>query len=203
MKTLSQFLNFFRRPVGSRRIPTGALMLVLASVVGVLGGYGSVLFTLLINSVTQWTVEPIVRSSMEHWQWLGVLWVVPAAGLVLVSWFTRRFAPEARGHGVPEVILAVARHDGVIRPRVSLVKILASGLCIGTGGSIGREGPIVQIGSSLGSMAGQVCRLSPRNIKVLVAAGAAAGISATFNAPIARMDRPQLRNAPVGTRHGP
>ena len=111
--------------------------------------------------------------------------MVPALGLLAVSWFTRRFAPEAQGHGVPEVIMAVARHDGVIRPRVSLVKILASGVCIGTGGSVGREGPIVQIGSSLGSMAGQWFRLSPRNIKVLVAAGAAAGISATFNAPLA------------------
>ncbi|MFP6757442.1 MAG: chloride channel protein, partial [Alphaproteobacteria bacterium] len=87
--------------------------------------------------------------------------------------------------GVPEVITAVARHDGVIRPRVSIVKILASAVCIGTGGSIGREGPIVQIGSSLGSMAGQMFMLSSRNIKVLVAAGAAAGISATFNAPLA------------------
>ena len=111
--------------------------------------------------------------------------MVPALGLLVVSWFTRRYAPEAQGHGVPEVITAVARHDGVIRPRVSLVKILASGVCIGTGGSIGREGPIVQIGSSLGSVFGQTFRLSARNIKVLVAAGAAAGISATFHAPLA------------------
>lgn len=110
---------------------------------------------------------------------------IPAFGLLVVSWFTRRFAPEAQGHGVPEVITAVARHDGIVRPQVALVKILASGFCIGTGGSIGREGPIVQIGSALGSTAGQWFKLSPRNIKVLVAAGAAAGISATFNAPLA------------------
>jgi CIC family chloride channel protein len=105
--------------------------------------------------------------------------------LLFVAWFTRRFAPEAQGHGVPEVIVAVARKDGVIRPRVSLVKILASGICIGTGGSVGREGPIVQFGVSLGSVAGQFFKLSSREIKVLVAAGAAAGISATFNAPLA------------------
>ena len=158
---------------------------LLAIVIGVLGGYGSVLFTLLIELVSNWTVEPIVQASMANPAWLATLWAVPALGLLVVSWFTRRFAPEAQGHGVPEVILAVARHDGIIRPRVSLVKILASGLCIGTGGSIGREGPIIQIGSSLGSMAGQLFGLSPRNIKVLVAAGAAAGISATFNAPLA------------------
>ena len=161
------------------------MTMLLAIVIGVLGGYGSVLFTLLIDSVSRWTVEPIVQASTANPAWLAALWTVPALGLLVVSWFTRRFAPEAQGHGVPEVILAVARHDGIIRPRVSLVKILASGLCIGTGGSIGREGPIVQIGSSLGSMAGQLFKLSPRNIKVLVAAGAAAGISATFNAPLA------------------
>ncbi len=145
------------------------------------------LFTSLINLVTTWTVEPIVGRGITSGNglWLVGLLVVPAGGLLLVSWFTRRFAPEAQGHGVPEVIMAVDRHDGVIRPRVSLVKILASGVCIGTGGSIGREGPIVQIGSSLGSMAGQWFRLSPRYIKVLVGAGAAAGISATFNAPLA------------------
>jgi CIC family chloride channel protein len=160
------------------------LTIILACVIGVLGGFGAVVFTTLINLVTKWTVEPIVSRS-EHWAWLAVLWLVPAVGLLLVSWFTRRFAREAQGHGVPEVITAVGRHDGVIRPRVSVVKILASGVCIGAGGSVGREGPIVQIGSSLGSMAGQWSKLPPQNIKVLVAAGAAAGISATFNAPLA------------------
>ena len=161
------------------------MTIILASAIGVLGGFGAVLFTSLINLVTEWTVEPIVNRSTQHSAWLAVLWVVPAVGLLFVSWFTRRFAREAQGHGVPEVITAMVRQDGIIRPRVSIVKILASGICIGTGGSIGREGPIVQIGSSLGSMAGQWFKLSPRNVKVLVGAGAAAGISATFNAPLA------------------
>jgi len=168
------------------RLPPTPTTIVLAGLIGVMGGYGAVLFTLLIEFVSRWTVEPCARWSIDDspW-WLAALWMVPAVGLLAVCWFTRRFAPEAQGHGVPEVITAVARHDGVIRPRVALVKILASGFCIGTGGSIGREGPIVQIGSSLGSMAGQWFKLSPRHIKVLVAAGAAAGISATFNAPLA------------------
>ncbi len=166
-------------------IPGGTLTLILAGVIGVLGGFGAVVFSLLIETVSKFTVEPIVPLVDEHWIWRLALCVCPALGLLLVFWFTRRFAPEAQGHGVPEVITAVARHDGVIRPRVSLVKILASGICIGTGGSIGREGPIVQIGSAFGSVFGQIFKLSARNIKVLVAAGAAAGISATFNAPLA------------------
>jgi len=167
------------------RIPQGPLTIFLACVIGLLGGYGAVLFTYLIDLVTNLSVAPVVDLSVGNRFWLVLLFFVPAAGLLAVAWFTQRFAPEAQGHGVPEVIYSMARHDGVIRPRVSLVKILASGVCIGTGGSAGREGPIVQIGSSLGSMAGQIFRLSPRRIKVLVAAGAAAGISATFNAPLA------------------
>ncbi len=168
-------------------VPAVPVTIALAGVVGVLGGYGAVLFTFLIEFITRWTIAPIVDRGMEPGQgmWFGALCIVPALGLLAVSWFTRRFAPEAQGHGVPEVITAMARHDGVIRGRVSFVKILASGVCIGTGGSIGREGPIIQIGSALGSTAGQWFGLSPRYIKVLVAAGAAAGISATFNAPLA------------------
>ena len=168
-----------------RRIPPVPLTIGLACVIGVLGGYGAVFFTFLIQFISRWTVEPIVQAGATNSAWLALLWTVPALGLLVVSWFTRRYAPEAQGHGVPEVITAVSRHDGVIRPRVALIKTLASGLCIGTGGSIGREGPIVQIGSSLGSVAGQWFRLSPRHVKVLVAAGAGAGISATFHAPLA------------------
>jgi CIC family chloride channel protein len=153
--------------------------------VGLVAGYGSVLFTRLIHWISGMTVESVIGLAGQNAVWLVGLAAVPALGLLVVSWLTRRFAPEAEGHGVPEVITAVARHDGVIRPRVALVKILASGICIGTGGSVGREGPIVQIGSSLGSIAGQLFQLSGRNIKVLVAAGAAAGISATFHAPLA------------------
>ena len=96
-----------------------------------------------------------------------------------------RFAREARGHGVPEVMLAVARNGGRIRPRVALVKAVASAFCIAGGGSVGREGPIVQIGSAIGSTVGQWFRLDERRIRLLVACGAAAGISATFNAPLA------------------
>lgn len=99
----------------------------------------------------------------------------------LIEWGAR----EARGHGVPEVMLAVAEKGGRIRPRVALIKSVASALCIGAGGSVGREGPIVQIGSAIGSGLGQVLRVTESRLRLLVACGAAGGISATFNAPIA------------------
>jgi CIC family chloride channel protein len=82
-------------------------------------------------------------------------------------------------------MLAIAQRGGRIAPRVGIVKSLASALCIGSGGSVGREGPIVQIGSALGSSIGQLMRISDARLRLLVACGAAGGISATFNAPIA------------------
>ena len=118
---------------------------------------------------------------------LGIWFVLfaPVIGGLVYGPLVARFAPEARGHGVPEVMLAVNRDGGRIRPRVPLVRSLASAICIGSGGSVGPEGPIVHIGSALGSLIGQLRRLPESQLRLLVACGAAGGISATFNAPIA------------------
>jgi CIC family chloride channel protein len=110
--------------------------------------------------------------------------LVPVLGGLLYGPLIQLFAREARGHGVPEVMIAVAENGGRIRPQVSLVKAVASALCIGVGGSVGREGPIVQIGSAMASAFGQRVRMPENRLRVLVACGAAGGISATFNAPI-------------------
>lgn len=117
---------------------------------------------------------------------LGIWFVlfVPIIAGLLYGPLIQRFAREARGHGVPEVMLAVAETGGRIRPQVALVKALASALCIGGGGSVGREGPIVQIGSAFASALGQLVRMSEGRLRVIVACGAAGGISATFNAPL-------------------
>ncbi|MEV0271468.1 chloride channel protein [Hamadaea sp. NPDC050747] len=113
------------------------------------------------------------------------LLLTPVAAGLLYGPLIHRFAREARGHGVPEVMYAVAETGGRIRPQVAAVKALASAICIGGGGSVGREGPIVQIGSALGSAVGQVARLPAARMRILVACGAAGGIAATFNAPLA------------------
>ncbi|MEW4564985.1 chloride channel protein [Bremerella sp. JC770] len=166
-------------------IPAQPLTITLAGIVGILAGYSSIFLSLMIHWIEDWTLRPCMAFAQHNWLGLIGLILCPVIGLVLVSWFTRKYYPEAVGHGVPEVVKAIARKDGVIRPPVAVVKLLASGLCIGTGSSIGREGPIVQIGAAFGSTAAQIFQLSARNIKVLAAAGAAAGISATFHAPIA------------------
>jgi len=109
---------------------------------------------------------------------------VPVVGAVAVTFLVTKFAPEAKGHGVPEVMDAIYYKAGVIRPVVAVVKSVASAIAIGTGAAVGREGPIIQIGSALGSTLGQIIRMLAGQRIILVAAGAGAGIAATFNTPI-------------------
>lgn len=111
--------------------------------------------------------------------------LLPALGGLIVGPLVWRFAREARGHGIPEVMEAVALRGGVMRKRAGSVKITASAITLGSGGSAGQEGPIVQIGAVLGSAVGQALRVPGRQLRTLVGCGAAAGLAATFNAPIA------------------
>ncbi|GAY12729.1 chloride channel protein [Pseudonocardia sp. N23] len=164
----------------------------LALIIGVGAGLGAVAFRFLILGITELVTgrqdfSDAGRAPSLHLPALGpwFLLITPIVGGALYGPLMYRFAPEARGHGVPEVMLAVARNGGRIPVRVAVVKSLASALCIGTGGSVGREGPIVQIGSALGSSIGQWLRVPDHRLRLMVACGAAGGISATFNAPIA------------------
>jgi len=165
---------------------------VLALVVGAGAGVGAVAFRYMIYGFTYLFTGHHDYSAAGHaanllLPSLGVWFVVaaPVVGGLIYGPLVSRFAPEARGHGVPEVMYAVNREGGRMRTQVPLVKSLASALCIGSGGSVGREGPIVQIGSALGSITGQALKLPESQLRLLVACGAAGGISATFNAPIA------------------
>jgi CIC family chloride channel protein len=162
-------------------------MLVLSVLIGILGGFGAIAFRLLIAGLQRLSIQQtgtniLERLSELHWAHLLLL---PAIGGLLVSLLVHYFAREAKGHGVPEVMEAVALQGGRIRKRVVAIKALASALCLATGGSVGREGPIVQIGSAMGSTVGQWLRLPQNRLRLLVACGAAAGIAATFNAPVA------------------
>jgi CIC family chloride channel protein len=116
--------------------------------------------------------------------WGPLVMLAPVAGAAIVAFLVKTFAPEARGHGVPEVMDAIYYQQGRIRPIVAAIKSLASAITIGSGGSVGREGPIIQIGSAFGSTVGQVLSMPTRQRVVLIAAGAGGGIAATFNTPI-------------------
>jgi len=162
------------------------ILIGMSVVVGLGTGFGAILFIKLIEYFKELffgsSAEMLTSFLGEFNYWIAL---IPMAGGLLVGPIVFKFASEAKGHGVPEVMLAVARKGGIIRARVALAKAVASAICIGSGGSAGREGPIVQIGSAVGSAIGQVFKMSAARTKILVGCGAAAGISAVFNAPIA------------------
>ncbi len=158
--------------------------------VGIAGGLAAWFFRLLIGLVHnlmflgRLSVSYDANVHTPPSPWGAAVVLVPVVGAVGVVYAVTHFAPEAKGHGVPEVMDAVHYDSGVIRPIVAVIKALASALSIGSGGSVGREGPIVQIGSAVGSSLGQVRHLSTPDLQLLIAAGSAAGIAATFNAPL-------------------
>ncbi len=167
-------------------------LLVLALGVGAGAGLGAVAFRWLIQTFTEVLSGHQDYSAAGHASHpllpgLGPWFVVgaPVVAGLLYGPLVYFFAREARGHGVPEVMFAVAKRGGRIAPQVAVVKAVASALCIGGGGSVGREGPIVQIGSALGSTLGRFVKVPEPRMRVLVACGAAGGIAATFNAPLA------------------
>jgi len=159
------------------------ILLVLSIIIGLVTGFAAVIFIQLIDWITHFSFStmPDMASGLGRW-WIII---IPVIGSLISGPIIAFFASEAKGHGVPEVMQAMVLNGGRIRPRVAVAKIAASSVCIGTGGSAGREGPIVQVGSTFGSTMGQLFRMSDRRIRNLVACGAAAGIAATFNAPIA------------------
>lgn len=180
----------FQEPVSRLRrllAPSQTKTLVIISLmIGFSTGLMVFIFEHLIQLV-QWAFlkgDPLVWS---HVEWKSRLWLflAPALGGLIVGPLTHYLAPEAKGDGVPQVMYAVNRQGGKIRARVGWMKAVASALTLGSGGSAGREGPIVQMGASLGSTIGRLRKLPEAYIKTMAAAGAGAGISAAFNAPLA------------------
>jgi chloride channel protein, CIC family len=166
------------------------MMLFLALLVGIVSGFGAVLFRTMIALVHNaaflgkfsWVYNTLIHTAASPWGW-GIIFA-PVIGAVIVAFLVKNFAPEAKGHGVPEVMYSIYYQKGIIRPIVAVVKSVASAVSIGTGGSIGREGPIIQIGAAFGSTLGSIIRMPMRQRFILIAAGAGGGIAATFNAPL-------------------
>ncbi|MFQ6615877.1 MAG: chloride channel protein [Fidelibacterota bacterium] len=181
-KTLSSLFDRFLHGLKSRE----QLFVISAAVfIGVSGGAAAAGFRFLIDLFQSLLWGKGTFTDLVRWAPLYMKWFVPAAGGAVVAALVFRFAREAKGHGVPEVMEAVATRNGFIRMRVVAVKSVVSALCIASGGSVGREGPIAQVGSAFGSAVGQILQVSRRRMRTFVGCGAAAGIAATFNAPIA------------------
>jgi CIC family chloride channel protein len=172
--------------------------MVLSLVVGIIAGVGAIVFFAACQIVFHYALDvgagyhphtpggepPMLgetTQSLRPW----MLLIVPTVGGLLSGLLVFSVAPEAEGHGTDAAIAAYHYKQGQIRPRVPLVKIVASALTLGTGGSGGREGPIAQIGAGFGSFLGNVLRLRPIERRTLMAAGMGAGVAAIFRAPLA------------------
>jgi chloride channel protein, CIC family len=189
------------RPIESiRKLPAVGVLaeremggyLALSVLVGVGVGLGAAALVLLVEGIERALgplLEPLFSPAEYGFFSLARAWVfvtVPL-GLLLAWWIARRFAPEVGGDGVPETIAALSVQGGRMRGRVGPLKILATAITVGSGGSAGREGPIVQIGGAVGSWVARRFKLGEEQVRSLVAAGAGAGVGAAFNAPIAGM----------------
>lgn len=178
----AQRLRIATRNIGSRIGLPDEYFLVLVSIL--IGGATGV-FAHFFYNLIEFVREHAFGEEGLYGERIWMLIVLPTVGALLVGHLTHFFAREAKGHGVPEVMDALYRKKGEIRPRVASVKAIASALTIGSGGSAGTEGPIIQIGAAIGSGLGRVLGIGPRQRGIVVACGISAGIAAIFNAPIA------------------
>ena len=128
-------------------------------------------------------VDGVCQRAVSH---LGA-WViaVPVVGGLIVGVMAKYGTSKIKGHGIPEAMEAVLANRSRIEPKVAILKPISAAIAIGTGGPFGAEGPIIQTGGAIGSLVGQVLHTTAVERKVLLACGAAAGMSATFNTPIA------------------
>jgi CIC family chloride channel protein len=163
---------------------------LLSVVVGAAAGFGAVILRFLIALfhnlllLRRFSFEYNANVHTPPSPWGAGVILVPILTAIVVVYLIKNYAPEARGHGAPEVMDAIHYQKGIIRPVVGVIKSLASALSIGSGGSVGREGPMIQIGASFGSTLAQVLRLAVWERMTLVACGAGGGIAAAFNTPV-------------------
>jgi CIC family chloride channel protein len=189
-ETAKLIASSVRKPQSEERRVSLLVLCGLALVIGVMTGLGAVVFRALIGLVhnlfyfgrLSFVYDANVSEGPSRFG--DLILFAPIIGGLIVVFLVRRFAPEAKGHGVPEVMDAIFYKRGNIRGTVAVIKALASAISIGSGAAVGREGPIIQIGSALGSAFSQLIGLSTRQRITLLSAGAGAGIAATFNTPL-------------------
>ncbi len=189
MTEKTAFPDLANQPTTTRNATIIALSLI-AVAIGIVTGIGAILLRYLISIIHNFfflgtfSLDYDANLPTPPSPYGPLVILAPVVGGAIVLYLVRRFAPEAKGHGVPEVMDAIYYRDGHIRPAVVLIKSLASALSIGSGASVGREGPIIQIGSGIGSVLGRAFNLRSWQVITMVAAGAGAGIAATFNTPL-------------------
>jgi CIC family chloride channel protein len=185
MSFYKRLSNYASRFADSIKMRENSFVLTVAVFIGMIGGFGAVGIQYLIHEFQylfwggEFNLDTISNVSYIY----RIL--IPTAGGIFVGFIIQYAAKEAKGHGVPEVMEAIIMRNGIIRPRVVFAKLIASAVYIASGGSVGREGPVIQIGAAVGSTIGQFFRVNAKRMRTFVACGAASGIAAAFNAPVA------------------
>lgn len=170
-------------PVDRRTAFVALLAMLIAAGAGVIAQFLTALITLITNISFYHTVSFVPRSPAAAHVGAWVI-VIPVIGALIIGVMARYGSAAIRGHGIPEVMERVLYGESRIPARVMVLKPLSSAIAIGTGGPFGAEGPIIATGGALGSLVGQVLHVSPDERKILLAAGAAAGMAATFGSPL-------------------
>ncbi len=165
-----------------RHIKEKTFVLILALLVGLLAGGAAILLKFLISLISSSLTAGL---EVKEGNWLYILY--PSMGVVIAALYVRYVVRDNISHGVTRVLYSISQNKSRLKPHNMYTSIIASSITIGFGGSVGAEGPIVYTGSAIGSNLGQMFRLSPRVLMILVGCGAAAGIAGIFKAPIAGM----------------
>jgi CIC family chloride channel protein len=157
-------------------------LIFIGILIGVVSGFGAILFNFLLQRGTQFFMKDLVVLvlpqefhdvsffSVPLFRWM-ILWI-PALGGLFLGFIVFRFAPETEGHGSDAMIESFHRKRGIVRKRVSIIKTIASAITIGLGGSVGKEGPIAQIGSGFASFLASLLKMDERDRRIMLLAGA-------------------------------
>jgi CIC family chloride channel protein len=166
----------------------------LGILIGVVSGFGAILFNFLLGRGSQFFMKDLVAlllpGELQEKSLIGIplqrwmiLWI-PALGGLLSGLIVFHFAPETEGHGTDAMVESFHRKKGIVRKRVPIIKTIASAITIGSGGSAGKEGPIAQIGSGFASFLASLLKMDDRDRRIMLLAGAAGGLGAIFKAPL-------------------
>lgn len=183
-ETHNRFTDWWATVVSwrERHIKEKNFIVILALVVGALGGIAAQILKMTIHLISS-----LLMTHLNMTSWNYIYLIYPVVGILLVTLLVRYVIKDNISHGVTRVLYAISRNKSRLKIKNIYSSIVASSITIGFGGSVGAEGPIVFSGAAIGSNVGQAFRLSPRMLMLLVGCGAAAGIAGIFRAPIAGM----------------
>jgi CIC family chloride channel protein len=184
--SLDQYRNLGKEVYQSISQTEYVFVFALAIIVGLLTGFAEVILKLIIEFFTDLFFSNNITSGnkFKDYTWVFLV-ILPSIGFIITQLLMQVLSIKAKMHGVSQVIYSILLKHGLIKPIAPITEGITSAITIGTGGSVGPEGPAIYLGAGIGSIISKIFNVNPRRMQILAAAGAGAGIAAAFNAPIA------------------